>query len=411
MNSWIIQTSEPIPLQEGIRGMRTAILVDKLLEKGHSVVWFTSAFDHFKKEWLFKKETEIMLKDGLKIVALKGIGYKKNISLLRFVDHRITAWKFRKIAHMMQKPDVIIANMPHDIAYEAVIFAKGNNIPVLIDIRDPWPDIFLNHVPTKLRKIAKIFLYKDFQMIKKTMKMVDGKIAATNTFLEWGLNYAGREKTLNDRVFPLGYKKQKVHNDSHVKNRFSYLAEKLKDKFIIFFVGTISKSYHNPLILVEAAKKLVNYNDIHFIIAGDGELFLELEKDTQNLSNVTVTGWLDKKEIEFFLQHSKIGVCPVTTVVDLPTNKAYAYLSAGLPIISAFRGDLKEVIEKYQVGLYYPPNDVDALVGCIKKLYEDRELYQKMSENAARVFNEMFDADKIYEEYVEHIEEVVARYK
>ena len=100
----------------------------------------------------------------------------------------------------------------------------------------------------------------------------------------------------------------------------------------------------------------------------------------------------------------------MTAVVDLPTNKAYSYLSAGLPIISAFQGDLKEVIEKYQIGFYYPPNDVDALVNCIKKLYEE-ELYKQMSENARRVFEEMYDANKIYEEYVEHIERIARDYE
>ncbi|GAH37510.1 unnamed protein product, partial [marine sediment metagenome] len=40
--------------------------------------------------------------------------------------------------------------------------------------------------------------------------------------------------------------------------------------------------------------------------------------------------------------------------------------------------------------------DVDALVGCIQKLYDAPTLYEKMSENAVRIFTEMFDADKIY---------------
>jgi hypothetical protein len=34
-----------------------------------------------------------------------------------------------------------------------------------------------------------------------------------------------------------------------------------------------------------------------------------------------------------------------------------------------------------------------------------------MSDNAKRVFDEMFDADKIYEEYADHIEKVYVNYK
>lgn len=409
LNIWLIQATEPLPT---IRKLRTSHYADKLIERGHNVIWFASAFDHFSKKWVFDKDTDFELENGVKIKALKGIGYKKNISLTRYIDHRVIAWKFKKMYPDMERPDIIIASMPsYDLAYEAVVFAKKNNIPVIVDIRDPWPDLFLDHVHPRLRSLIKVFLYKDFQMLKGTMKMAHSLTAVTNTFLEWGLNYAKRKKTWRDRVFPHGYKVSSDLNNNEPSERFKKVFDVIKRKFNIFFVGTISNSYHNPLILVEAAKKLVNYNDIHFIITGDGELFLKFEKDTQNLTNVTVTGWQKKKEIEFFLQYSKIGVCPVTTVVDLPTNKAYSYFSAGLPVISAFQGDLKEVIEEHQIGFYYPPNDVDALVSCIKRLYDNKELYAKMSANARRVFEEMFDADKIYDEYVEHIERIAQDYK
>jgi len=89
----------------------------------------------------------------------------------------------------------------------------------------------------------------------------------------------------------------------------------------------------------------------------------------------------------------------------------FLYLSAGLPVISAFQGDSKEIIEKYQIGFYYPPNDVGALNECIIKLYKDQVLYKRMSENAKKIFKEMFDADKIYEEYAEHVERVAKEYK
>jgi len=50
-------------------------------------------------------------------------------------------------------------------------------------------------------------------------------------------------------------------------------------------------------------------------------------------------------------------------------------------------------------------------VNCIKRLYEDSVLHKKMSKNACRIFDEMFDADKIYEEYAEHIEKAVNDYQ
>lgn len=42
----------------------------------------------------------------------------------------------------------------------------------------------------------------------------------------------------------------------------------------------------------------------------------------------------------------------------------------------------------------------------IKDFMTDKGLYAKMSANVQKVFEEMFDADKIYEKYAEHIERV-----
>lgn len=412
MNIWLIQTGEPLPIDDSVKKMRTALLADKLLAKGHSVTWWTSAFDHVKKKWIYTKDTEVQKKNGLKFLALKGTGYKSNVSLMRFIDHRVVAWKFSRKASKMAKPDFIITSMPpHDLAYQAVRFAKKYDIPVLVDIRDPWPDIFIEQLSSGLRTVAKIFLANDFRMVKKTMQLANGLIAATDTFMKWALAYRGREPSENDKVFFLGYKKQKELDLSLVNPKFIELGKELKDKFIVFFVGTFSKSYHNPLILVKAAERMKQYRDIHFVIAGDGELFQDLKAASESNSNITLPGWLNEQEIEFWLQHSKIGVCPSTKIVDLPTNKAISYLSAGLPVISAFHGFLKEIIEKYDIGFYYQPNDIDELVRCILKLYKQPEVYKTKSKNAKKVFDEIFDADKIYEEYTKHIEAVAQNCK
>ena len=406
MNIWLIQTGEPLPTEDSIKRMRTGLLAEKLVERGHAVFWWTSAFDHIKKTWIFNSDREFK-KNGLHFFAIKGMGYKKNISLMRFIDHRIVAWKFFRRANKMKKPDVILASTPpHDLAFYAKKFANENNIPLLIDTRDPWPDIFIEHLPLFLKKVVKFILFNDYNMVKKTMQEAAGIISVTDNFMDWALNYANRKKRTNDKVFSLGYKKKTKIDLTKVNPVFFELEKNLSDKFIVFFVGTFSKSYHNPMILVKVAELLTKYIDIHFVIAGEGELQSEIKSASKILSNITLTGWLNHDEIEFWLAKSKVGVCPTTKRVNLPTNKAYAYLSAGLPIISAFEGDLKEIIQNEKIGFYYSPGNVDELADCILKLHNDKLLYEQMSINAKKIFDEKFDADIIYEEYAKHIENV-----
>ena len=408
MNIWLIQIAEPLPITIAVRKMRTALLADKLAERRHSILWWTSAFNHFKKEWVFKKDTDLELTRNIKIRSLKGIGYKKNISISRFIDHRIIARKFRRLAPEILKPDIIITSMPpHNLAFEAVMFAKDNNIPVLVDIRDEWPDLFLNHIPPRLQKVGKIALRRDFSMIKKTMQNANGLIAMMNPLLDWGLNYAKRDKTWRDRVFYLGHKRSICCTNN--PDKMLKLIEDMRNRFVVTFVGAFVH-HANPSILIDCARELVDEN-IYFVLAGDGDLFAEIKKKSSNLSNVAMPGWLKQSEINTLLEYSDVGVCCMTQIRNAFGNKVFGYLSAGLPILSAWQGDLKDIIEKYQIGFYCPPNDIDALVGCIQKLYDAPTLHKKMSENAIRVFTEMFDADKIYNEYADHIEKIVSSHR
>jgi glycosyltransferase involved in cell wall biosynthesis len=404
MNVWLVTIGEPLPNAEGVKKNRTSLLAEKLLNRGHSVVLVASAFDHFIKKWIYNDDTKINISNKYSVHAIKGTGYNKNISINRLRDHRIIARKFPKIALSMSLPDIIVASMPsHDLAYQAVMFAKQNNIPVIVDIRDPWPDIFLQSFPLFFSKIAKVILYRDFFYVKKAMQYADALFATTSTMLDWGLKYAERTRTIKDKVFFLGQKKVSSHSGANTEE--SNEIKKFAGKFIIFFIGTVSH-YHNPLILVDVAKKLDDCKDLHFVIAGDGILFNELKKQSQNLPNVTITGWLNDAQIVSWLRISKVGVCSTPKMIDLLPNKAGTYLSAGLPIISAFQGDLKSLIEKEQIGFYYSPRNANELADGIVKLYKDEVLYKRMSENAHNVFNNLFDADKVYNEYAEHIETV-----
>jgi len=203
-------------------------------------------------------------------------------------------------------------------------------------------------------------------------------------------------------VFYLGAKKSSANQDDG--NKITDLLTRLNNKFIVAFVGTFAH-YHNPKILVDCASK-IGSEQVHFVLAGEGEFYNSIHEAARGLKNVTLTGWLGQPEINSLLQRAQVGVCPTTHKVDLFPNKAFTYLSAGLPVISAFQGDLKEIIEKRGIGLYYPPNDLDSFVNCVRTMQDDELTRGRTLKNVKEVFAKMFDADKIYEQYSEHIEKV-----
>jgi glycosyltransferase involved in cell wall biosynthesis len=82
------------------------------------------------------------------------------------------------------------------------------------------------------------------------------------------------------------------------------------------------------------------------------------------------------------------------------------YFHAGLPVISAFQGDLRGLIENYETGFNYRPGDCQKIIDSIHILKKNPILYHTMSENSRNVFSTFFDTNHIYHEYVRYIETI-----
>ncbi|MCE9558448.1 MAG: glycosyltransferase [Armatimonadetes bacterium] len=199
MNVWILTIGEPLPKKgEQVRLYRSGILAETLVARGHKVTWFTSNFDHFTKTFHDEKE----IGGTAKIILLPGTGYKRNISLARFKDHVKVAQSFREVASKQEEPDIILASVPiMELALEALDYAEPRGIPVVLDARDMWPDMFDEALPRAFKPIAKVLFSKLRKETREGFSRATAILGHTESFVEWGLSYANRERTDQDRAF------------------------------------------------------------------------------------------------------------------------------------------------------------------------------------------------------------------
>ena len=272
----------------------------------------------------------------------------------------------------------------------------------MIDARDEWPHIFFEFFPRWLHSIIKVILWNDFQIVKKCFKSATHITSMSESTLEWALLTGNKIKTADDRVFYLGAKK--IFWSPEATQKFSYIEGAAKGKFVVIFIGNFNEFY-NPIILIEVAKILSNLN-IYFILGGSGIYYKKAKEQSAGLKNVALTGWLSEQEIAFLLSFSNVGVIPCSKKIKAFPNKAFTYFSAGLPVISSVEGELKESIGKNNMGFYYQSKNAVGLANGIKRMYEDRSLHKKMSKNVNDIFDKLFDANKIYQQYVEYLENI-----
>ncbi|MBW2078949.1 MAG: glycosyltransferase family 4 protein, partial [Deltaproteobacteria bacterium] len=222
--------------------------------------------------------------------------------------------------------------------------------------------------------------------------------------LHWGLRCSRREKTTHDKVFYIG---TRIADDVDLKDLRPELKAMFSDfsgKTVFTFVGTFN-NFYNPSIIIEVAKRLEREGrkDVIFVLAGSGEYYDEVKAKAHNMDNIRLTGWLQHEEIMALLKHSDVGICPLNECRPCFPNKVFIYLSAYLPVISSTPGEFEKLMKHHKLGIFYYPGDVEGLYHSVIAL-TDPLARTKFKRNVTSVFDKLFDADKIYSEFTEHIE-------
>ena len=413
MNIWLLRASEPMPVVDPDgRMMRMGMLAEELSKRGHNVRWFASTFNHFTKTQAFDKDTIIKVKENYYLDLSHAKRYKKNISVSRILNHMEIAKKFKRKAKELEKPDLIYVSYPIiEYAASAVKYGIKNHVPVIVDIRDLWPDIFNHNLSLLKRIIASPYIWYMEIKAKKIMKDAFAINAVSKAMLEWGLKKGKREKSKFDRFFYIGYKS---HNDDNKENRIEATENKNinTNKFNISFFATINNQFDYDKIL-ELAKKIDMIDkNIEINICGDGPQKEELVKKANGISNIKFMGWLGADELKKTLENSDIGLAPYKNTFDFQmsvSNKFAEYLSYGLPIILTSEGYMKELIEKNRCGI--ASNNIDEICDYIVKLKSDKNKYIETSKNAKNLYEKDFVAEKIYKNLVDYLEEVKGEMK
>ncbi len=415
MKVWLIKTGEPLPVEgPDIRLLRTGLFSEKLSARGHNVLWWSSTFSHSAKHHLFYENKKIKRTDHSSLYLINSIGYRKNISLRRVIDHGEVACKFRYLSLKEPRPDVIFCAMPTlDLSLAAVKYGCKHQVPVVIDMRDMWPDIFVGRAPARLQKILRKIIAYPFYQIKTICKKATAITGITPGYVSWGLRYAEREKTPFDRDFPLGYSDSTPDN-ADIRAAEAFWSEQginaEENQFIICLFSNIVKQLELETV-IDAARRLEKTGrHFRFVFCGRGDALEYFKNYASGCKSVSFPGWVTKSQIWVLLRRAYAGLVPYKSTEDylisIP-NKAIELMSAGLPIVSSLKGTLQELLTKHQIGVTYENSDVDSLFNLLCKLYDNPQYLAIMSNNSRNLFKERFDAENVYADMCTYLEVLV----
>ena len=147
--------------------------------------------------------------------------------------------------------------------------------------------------------------------------------------------------------------------------------------------------------MVEAAGLIGNCPDIKICVRGFGKLedSMRAQVKEKKLDNFIFYPPVNVEQLIPEAARSHIGIAitkPICLNFKLSvSNKLFEYAAAGLPVIMSDIPEHRYLNEKYQFGLIIPDNTPKSLADAVMRLYQDRDLYQKLVENAKRMSQEV----------------------
>ncbi|MDB4857979.1 glycosyltransferase [Alphaproteobacteria bacterium] len=375
-----------------------------LAERGHQVTFINSSFFHQKRLQRFDLTTTLSISENFTVVCLRSRSYSGSISFGRVLSHRDAARSFREWLETADcLPDIIIASYPVvELCEEAVFFAKNKKVPVVIDCRDFWPDIFSELLPASLRWLSGAFFWLANQRANKALASASVICSHTASGLRWGLTRANRTSHDYDFSFPFTYPEKK---SCSVKVRNPAQSKLLT----ICFLGTLShRSGLEKYICALGKLSPDRKRRIKLLIGGVGPQMQELQAlAKKNGAPVEFLGWLDQDGMIELMERSNLGLLPYDRSdfhMSIP-NKFAEYLANGLPILSCTKGEVETFLKKHRVGILSGENTAE-IVELLGALIEGDPKFDP--DYIIRVYEQLFSADTVFSYLEKQLVQIVS---
>ena len=233
-----------------------------------------------------------------------------------------------------------------------------------------------------LEKIE-LALYKDANKV----------IAVTDAFktnlINRGINSDKIKVITNGSNLELFYPREK---DQKLLQKYN-----LRDKFIVGYIGTHGMAHSLDFIVQSIAN--LDDNMIHFLFIGDGAMKETIVKlaSKLNLKNVTFLDSISKQEVPRYLSICDVSLAPLKkddnfkTVIPSKIFEASAMLK---PTLLGVEGEAQKILEKYNAGLCFEPENKEKFLEGLFKLKNNQELYHELQQGCKKLAND-FDRKKL----------------
>jgi glycosyltransferase involved in cell wall biosynthesis len=290
---------------------------------------------------------------------------------------------------------------------------KKFSIPVICEVRDLWPEaIFTFNKAKENSAVGKLLIKGEYWIYKKADALIFTKEGDTDYIKEkkWDEQQGGKIDLSKAHYINNGVDVEAFN--SAINQNILEDEDLDKEKFNVVYVGAI-RPVNNVVNLLQTAVKLKEFNDIQFLIYGDGNQREALEEKVkrESISNIKFKGFVNKKYIPYILSKSSVNILNYSSdqynwARGNSSNKLFEYLASGKPVISTVKMGYS-IIDKYSCGLELNNNNPDDLMKAILN-FRNMNLkdYEEFATNAKMAAND-FDFKILTQKLINVMKSVV----
>lgn len=336
--------------------------------------------------------------DGINVLRVKTYlsankGFLKRT--LNYISYLISATIF---SLFVKEVDLVIATSPQFFCgMTGILVSKLKRRPFMLEIRDLWPESIISVGAINNRKIINWLEKLETFLYKKA----DHIIALTNSFK----NHIKKRGISGEKisVIPNGADLDKFNPMPKNKQLLDDL--NLDGKFIVSYIGTHGMAHCLYTVLL-SAKRLQEYQDIVFLLIGDGAEKDNLlkEKETMGLSNVIMLPQYPKEKIVEFFAISDVNMVLLKKTDLFKTvipSKIFESMAMEKPIILGVEGESKKIIEEAGAGICIEPQNDEELAEAVLMLYRNPSLREGFGKNGRQYVIKNYNRDDLSKKYLQ----------
>jgi glycosyltransferase involved in cell wall biosynthesis len=372
-------------------GSRSYEIAKRLVSLGHTVHMITSWRDNREFDCNFQTNVEGIFVYWIPVPYSNNMGFWERIRAFL-----VFAVKSARIAIRLKADLIFASSTPLTIAFPAVYASRRQNIPMVFEIRDLWPEM-----PIAIGSLKNPL----FKLLAKLLERWTYRNAMALIALSPGIK---------EGILRLGYPNSciaVIPNGCNIKTfstsrRAGQLLRSQRDwlgsKPLLIYAGTMGK-VNKVDYMVALALELYKLNsNVQILLVGDGnekEKFISKAK----LHNVFEKNLFVESSLPKDMMPALFSACTMSSnlVIDLPqaransANKFFDTLAAGKPIFLNHGGWMYDLVENYKCGINAWGRPIKEVALLLDQRLNDANWLNSASISASNLARTFFDYDTL----------------